>query len=93
MKAVRTPNSHVIAMAGYDVDDRAVASLKAEWICSLSSFGVDELHMKEIVYAAHGKYSHWEPEKKRELLEVLVGIIHRHSLVGIGAALEWRRSS
>ncbi len=78
-------NSRVIAMAGYVVDDRAVASLKAEWICSLSSFGVDELHMKEMV-PPHGKYSHWEPEKKRELLEVLVGIIHRHSLVGIGAA-------
>lgn len=79
--------SRVTAMAGYVIDDDALLLLETEWIATLQKYGMDELHMREFV-PPYGKYSHWDGQKKRETLEGLVRLVHKHSLIGVGAALE-----
>jgi len=79
--------SRVTAMAGYVIDDKALPLLEAEWVATLRKYGLDELHMKEFV-PPHGRHAHWDHQKKREMLEELVKVIHRHSLTGLGAALQ-----
>jgi hypothetical protein len=79
--------SRVVAIAGYVISPESLQVLESEWRSLLEKYGMDELHMKEFVPPC-GKYSQWPEEEKRSLLESLVGLIHRFSLVGIGAAVE-----
>jgi len=79
--------SRVITVAGYVISSEAVPLLEAEWLAILKNHSMDELHMKEFV-PPHGKYSRWNEEQRRVVLESLIGLIHEHSLVGVGAAVE-----
>lgn len=79
--------SRVTAMAGYVITADALRLLEEEWCSALAEYELDELHMKEFV-PPHGKYANWNNERKREMLERLITLIHKHSSVGIGAALE-----
>jgi len=79
--------SRVTAMAGYVIKPDALPLLEKEWISTLKEFQLDELHMKEFV-PPHGRYSQWDKVQKRTLLERLISIIHQHSSIGVGAALE-----
>jgi hypothetical protein len=80
-------SSRVTAMAGYVITTDALPLLEKEWCSVLAEYELDELHMKEFV-PPHGKHASWDNERKREMLERLIALIHRHSSVGIGAALE-----
>jgi hypothetical protein len=79
--------SRVTAMAGYLIKPDALPVLENQWSSTLREFQLDELHMREFV-PPHGKYSEWDEERRRTLLEQLILIIHQHSSVGVGAAVE-----
>lgn len=79
--------SLVTAVAGYLIPADSVALLENEWTELLALHELSELHMKEFV-PPHGKYAHWNDAKKRSLLEPLISLIHKYSVVGVGAAVE-----
>jgi Protein of unknown function (DUF3800) len=79
--------SKIIALAGYVISAEALPRLQHSWLNALEGHSLEELHMKDFV-PPHGKHSQWNEEKKRGLLKTLIGLIHEHSLVGIGAAVE-----
>lgn len=79
--------SKVIALAGYVISSDRLPHLQKDWLDTLAEHGLEELHMRDFV-PPHGKHSQWSEQKKRGLLETLVRLIHEHSLVGIGAAVE-----
>jgi hypothetical protein len=74
--------SRVTAMAGYLIKSDALQVLENQWSSTLKEFQLDELHMREFV-PPHGKYSEWDAERRRTLLEQLILIIHQHSSVGV----------
>jgi hypothetical protein len=78
--------SRVTAVAGYVVSEESLLLLEREWIASLNEHQIDELHMKEFV-PPYGKQAAWDESKKRALLEPLIALIHRHSSLGVGAAV------
>ena len=79
--------SKVTAMAGYVITHDALPFLEKEWSLTLAEYELDELHMREFV-PPHGKHSRWDDKRKREMLERLISLVHKHSGVGIGAAVE-----
>ena len=79
--------SKVIALAGYVISANALPRLEKAWLDTLAKCGLEELHMKDFV-PPHGRHCQWGEQKKRDLLEALIALIHEYSLVGIGAAVE-----
>jgi hypothetical protein len=79
--------SQVTTIAGYLISSEVLPLLEDSWLAVLKKHGMVELHMKEFV-PPHGKLSHWSEKQKRAVLEPLIDLIHEHSLVGIGAAVE-----
>jgi hypothetical protein len=76
----------VTVVAGYAIQESEVALLEREWLDALARHGLRELHMREFV-PPYGKHATWTDSDRRALLEPLIALIHKRSLVGIGAAL------
>ncbi|SFS07594.1 Protein of unknown function [Granulicella pectinivorans] len=79
--------SSAVVMAGYLIEAEVVPLLNAEWLAVLTQYDVEELHMKEFV-PPHGAYAKWGEEKKRAFLESLISLIHKFTLIGVGASLQ-----
>lgn len=79
--------SRVTAMAGYVIKPDVLLVLENQWSSTLKEFQLDQLHMREFV-PPHGKCSEWDEERRQTLLEQLILIIHQHSSVEVGAAVE-----
>ena len=73
-------------MAGFVVATDALPVLEAKWREELDRHGIRELHMKEFV-PPHGRYSHLSNEQRRGLLEPLISLVHRRTMLGVGAAV------
>ena len=78
--------SKVAAMAGFLVTPENWPLLEAAWLETLAKHGLSELHMKEFVPPG-GKLCHWSEEQKKDLLEPLIGLIHKYSILGVGSAV------
>jgi hypothetical protein len=79
--------SLAIAVAGFAIYEDRQSVLETEWRQVLDAFGIQKLHMKDFV-PPHGKYAGKTAGERSELFKKLIETIHKHSLFGIGAAIE-----
>lgn len=82
----KDPNAFVVGMAGCVASLRSWDKFSSEWDETLEIFSISAFHMKDFAHF-HGEFRGWNEQKRRQLLDRLLGTIEAHVDVWVGALL------
>jgi hypothetical protein len=84
-----THQSEFICITGYISDDMGWESLANEWRILLKKHKLPFMHTSDFL-AGEADYRNlkWPVEKRYEVLEEFIGVIRKHTLVGIGVGID-----
>jgi hypothetical protein len=90
------PSNKIVCAAGYIAAGATFwNSFHEIWRNALLQYGLDQLHMKDLMFAQSAKepYAGWDWQKKKAVLETFSNAIKATQLVGFGVAVDaeaWR---
>jgi hypothetical protein len=77
--------SACVSVAGYISTENRWAKFQQQWKKVLRDYDLEYFHMSEFE-SRYGPYKNWPQETRVSLLKRLIGVIHRNTIMPVGAA-------